>query len=119
MSESYGLPALRRYRICCQASGRKRQVRRGGVYPSQMSSMRRHREKLTSTFYRGLTARPVVLAKTYVPGAVCFPALNRCVGPYVNECPVFPFPNKPAVEDGKCSPVYLCAPCVKGFALFA
>jgi hypothetical protein len=53
MSESYGLSALRRYRICCQASGRKRQVRRGGFYPGEMSSMRRQREKLHSTFYRG------------------------------------------------------------------
>jgi hypothetical protein len=48
-----------------------------------MSSMRRQREKLHSTFYRGLTARPVVLAKTYAPGVVSFPALNRCAGPYV------------------------------------
>jgi hypothetical protein len=42
-----------------------------------MSRMRGHRtKKPTSTFYRGLTARPVVLAKTYVPGLVMQPALN-------------------------------------------
>jgi hypothetical protein len=48
-----------------------------------MPGLRRQREKLYSTFYRGLTARPVVLAKTYVPGALCFPALNRRAGSYV------------------------------------
>jgi hypothetical protein len=40
-----------------------------------MSSLLRQRtEKLHATFYRGLTARPVVLAKTYEPG---FAMLSR------------------------------------------
>jgi len=73
-SDSEGLPALRRYRICCQACGHKWQVRGHCIYPNEVSGLRRQwTEKLSSTFYRGLTARPVVLAKTYEPGASCFP----------------------------------------------
>jgi hypothetical protein len=42
-----------------------------------MSGVRGHwTKKLTSTFYCRLTARPVVLAKTYEPGAVMLPALK-------------------------------------------
>jgi hypothetical protein len=39
-----------------------------------MSGLRRQwTEKLDPTFCRGLTARPVVLAKTCEPGPSCFP----------------------------------------------
>jgi hypothetical protein len=73
-SDSEGLPALRRYRICRQARGHQRKVRRRRVYPVEVPGMRRHwKKQLSSTFYRGLTARPVVLAKTYEPGAPWFP----------------------------------------------
>jgi hypothetical protein len=68
------LPALRRYRIHCPAGGHQRQVRGHCIYPDEVSGLRRQwSEKLDPTSYRGLTARPVVLAKTYEPGASCFP----------------------------------------------
>ena len=71
MSGSEGLSALRRYRICCQACGHQWEVRRHRVYPNEVSCLRGQRtEKLDPTEYRGLTARPVVLAKTYEPGVV-------------------------------------------------
>src|SRR5208282_6148421 len=71
MSGSEGLSALRRYRISCQACGHQWQVRGHRVYPNEMSCLRGQRtEKLDSAEYRGLTARPVVLAKTYEPGFV-------------------------------------------------
>ena len=71
MSGSEGLSALRRYRICCQACGHQWEVRRHRVYPSEVSCLRGQRtEKLDPTENRGLTARPVVLAKTYEPGVV-------------------------------------------------
>ncbi len=71
MSGSEGLSALRRYRISCQACGHQWKVRGHRVYPNEMSCLRGQRtEKLDSAEYRGLTARPVVLAKTYEPGFV-------------------------------------------------
>jgi len=74
MSGPEGLSALRRDRICRQACGHQRQVRWRGLYPSEVSGLRgQWTEKLNSTFDCGLTARPVVLAKTYEPGVSCFP----------------------------------------------
>jgi hypothetical protein len=56
-----------------------------------VSGLRRHRkEELNPTFYRGLTARPVVLAKTYEPGAVMF------------SRPEVPFPGPTFPPDGSC-----------------
>jgi hypothetical protein len=37
-------------------------------------------EKFDASFDRGLTARPVVLAKTYEPGGVIAPAVNDTPG---------------------------------------
>jgi hypothetical protein len=69
-SGSENLPALRRYRIHCTSCGHQRQVRRRCLYPSEMSGLRRQwTGKYHAPIDRGLTARPVVLAKTYEPGA--------------------------------------------------
>jgi hypothetical protein len=66
------LPALRRYRICCQARGHQGKVRGRCIYPLEVPDLRRQRtEKFDASYDRGLTARPVVLAKTYAPGASC------------------------------------------------
>jgi hypothetical protein len=68
------LPALRRYRIHCAACGHQRQVRGRCVYPREVSGLRRQwTEKFDTPIDRGLTARPVVLAKTYEPGRHVLP----------------------------------------------
>jgi len=73
-SDEQLLPALRRYRIHCPAGGYQRQVRGHCIYPVEVSGLCRQRsEKLRPTFCCRLTARPVVLAKTFEPGASCFP----------------------------------------------
>jgi hypothetical protein len=81
ISGSEELPALRRYRICCQARGQQWQVRGHCVYPIEVSGLRGKRtEKLHSTYNCGLTARPVVLARTYKPGSITLPTLKGWSG---------------------------------------
>jgi hypothetical protein len=75
-SGSGRLPELRRYWICCEARGLERKVRRGRVYPLEMSRLRGRRpETPNPTFDRRLTARPVVLAKTFGTGPSHFPSI--------------------------------------------
>ena len=88
-SGSEGLPALWRLRISGQARRPRWKGRGRRFYPDEVSSMRRHwKEKLHATFDRGLTARPVVLAKTYSPGdVIClepFPRAARSPIPVYN-----------------------------------
>jgi hypothetical protein len=65
------LPALRRYRIRCEARGHQRRVRGRGIYPLEVSNLRWQRtEKICVPHDRGLTARPVVLAKRTSPGVI-------------------------------------------------
>jgi len=74
MSESEGLPALRRYRIRCYACGHEWKVRRRCIYPYEVSRLRRDRtDRFNSSINRGLTARPVVLAKNVRARGVTLP----------------------------------------------
>jgi len=63
------LPDLRGHRLCREASGLEREVRRRSVHPSEMLRLRGNRpQTLDPAHDCGLTARPAVLAKRTEPG---------------------------------------------------
>jgi hypothetical protein len=101
ISGSEELPALRRHRICCQARGQQWQVRGHRVYPIEVSGLRgKWTEKLNSTYNCGLTARPVVLARTYEPGSITYrpEVMVRARRPYPPINPGLPSKKRPPAE---------------------